>query len=244
MVRTSWATSFSATRIACALAAIVALALGVAACTSNGSADREALVSSSPSVSAAAPDTSVSSTSNTLADQVGTKATGIPDGPTDSLVPTGAETAPSAVPSAALTGGVLEGAPSTKAPSIGLTDTGDFGSSVTATLSQVEPLQAAPIVGAPEQAAIEVTIEIDNGSAVPIGLDNFQLTLTDSAGDPATAIDGGLATPFAGMMVPGGKAQATYLFAVPNDVRNPVTISVARPPGAPTLSFVGEVAAS
>lgn len=163
-------------------------------------------------MSAAALD---SHPANTLADQAGTKDTGIPGGSTDSVVATGAETAPSAVPSAALTGGVLEGAPPTKSRSISLTDIGEFGGSVAATLSQVEPVQAAPIVGAPEQAVIEVRIEIDNGSAAPIGLGDVAVTLTDSAGNLATAIDGGLATPFAGMMVPGGKAQATYLFAVP-----------------------------
>lgn len=245
MVRTSWATSFSATRTACMLAVIVALALGVSACTSDpGPANSQASASASRGVSAAAPDASGSGTSSTPADQAGAKDTNSPDGSAESVVPTGAEAAPSAVASASLTGGVLEGAPATKAPSISLTDTGDLGGSVTATLSQVEPVRAAPIVGAPEQAAIEVTIEIDNGSAVPIGLDNVQVTLTDSAGNLAAAIDGGLATPFAGMMVPGGKAQATYLFAVPNDVRNPVTISVARPSSAPTLPFVGDVAVS
>ena len=46
------------------------------------------------------------------------------------------------------------------------------------------------------------------------------------------------------MMVQGGKAQATYVFAVPNDARNPVTITLAYSPSAPTLSFAGEVAGS
>jgi len=62
-------------------------------------------------------------------------------------------------------GAVLEGAPTTRAPAIGLTDTGDFGGSITATLAQVNPVKAAPIVGASEESAISVTIEISNGSA-------------------------------------------------------------------------------
>jgi hypothetical protein len=78
----------------------------------------------------------------------------------------------------------LEGAPTTRAPSIGLTDTGDFGGSVTARLTQANPVLAAPIVGAPEEPAISVVIEIDNGSAAPIGLDGVVVTLTDSASNP------------------------------------------------------------
>ena len=245
MVRICAALSFSATRSACLLSATVVLALGVSACTSDpGSGNSQTSISASSDASAAKPNASGSSNSGTPADQASVTGTGIPVGSAEPSVSTDAETAPSAAASEVVTGGALEGAPSTKAPSIGLTDTGDFGGSVTATLTQVEPLQAAPIVGAPEQAAIEVTIEVDNGSAMPIDLDNVQVTLTDSAGNLATAIDGGLATPFAGMMVPGGKAQATYLFAVPNSARNTVTIMVARPPSAPTLSFVGEVGAS
>lgn len=138
----------------------------------------------------------------------------------------------------------LEGAPTTKAPSIGLTDTGDFGGSVTARLTQVNPVLAAPIVGASEEPAISVVIEIDNGSAAPIGLDGVVVTLTDSAGNPAPNLNDSSATPFAGMMVEGGKATATYVFAVPNDTRNLVTITLAHSPSAPTLSFAGEIAAS
>ena len=46
------------------------------------------------------------------------------------------------------------------------------------------------------------------------------------------------------MVVEGGNAAATYVFAVPNDARNPVTITIAHSPSAPTLSFAGEVAGS
>ena len=115
---------------------------------------------------------------------------------------------------------------------------------MTARLAQVNPVQAAPIVGATEEAAIAVTIEIDNGSAAPIGLDSVAVTLTDSAGNPAPRINDSSAAPFAGMVVQGGKAQANYVFAVPNDARNPVTITVAYSPSALTLAFAGEIAGS
>ena len=70
------------------------------------------------------------------------------------------------------------------------------------------------------------------------------MTLTDSAGNPAPSIRDSSAAPFAGMMVEGGKAQVTYVFVVPDDGRNPVTITIAYSASSPTLAFAGEIAGS
>jgi len=251
MVRKHSGTTPSTVRCVRAFAVIVALALGTASCTSDtGPATNQSAASASPNAAADAREASGGATgtgsSDAPSEPAGAGDAANLDGPT--AAPTGAETAASAAdpvanPSAP-SGAVLEGAPTTRAPSIGLTDTGDFGGSISARLAQVNPVQAAPIVGAPEESAIAVTIEISNGSAAPIGLDSVAVTLTDSAGNPAPSINDTSAAPFAGMMVEGGRAQATYVFVVPNDARNPVTITIAYSASAPTLAFSGEIAGS
>lgn len=139
----------------------------------------------------------------------------------------------------------VEAVPTTRAPSIGLGDTGDFGGSVTAKITQITPVQATGTrPGEASGPGVAVTFEIDNGSAAPIGLGSVAVNMTDSAGDLAPNINDITAAPFAGMAVEGGKAQATYVFAVPNDARNPVTITLAYSPSSPTLSFAGEIAGS
>jgi hypothetical protein len=132
----------------------------------------------------------------------------------------------------------------TRAPAIDLATAGDFGNGVTARITQITPIQAtASLPGDLEGPAIAVTIEIDNTSPTPVGLTGAAVTLTDSAGNQAANSSGNSAAPLAGMVVEGGKATGTYVFVVPPDARNPVTITVGYSPSSPTLVFAGEVAA-
>ena len=142
------------------------------------------------------------------------------------------------------TSAVLEGAPVTRAPAIDIGSTGDFGGGVTAKITQITPIQAtASLPGDLEGPAIAVTIEIDNSASTAIGLTGVTVGVTDSAGASAPMSSGNAAEPFAGMLVEGGKATGTYVFTVPPETRNPVTITVGYSPSSPTLVFAGEVAA-
>ena len=87
-----------------------------------------------------------------------------------------------------------------------------------------------------------LTIEVDNGSSAPISLDGFTVALTDSTGAAATITTGNSAAPFAGMMVEGGKAQGTYVFVVPQENRDPVTITMTYSTSSPAVVFAGPVA--
>lgn len=158
----------------------------------------------------------------------------------------GTATAPDGGSSAATTtpSAVREGAPVTSAPSIDLSAVGDFGGGVTAKITKISPVQAtASLPGDIEGPAIAITIEIDNASPAPIGLTGVAVSLTDSAGNPATSSRGNSAEPLAGMLVESGKATGTYVFAVAPDARNPVTFTIGYSPGSPTLVFAGDVPA-
>ena len=141
---------------------------------------------------------------------------------------------------------ILEGAPAARTvPAIDLTATGDFGGSVTAKITQIGPVQAtADLPGQTAGPAVALTIEVDNGSSAPIGLDGIRVTLADSSGAAATSTTGNSAAPFAGMMVEGGRAEGTYVFIVPPENRDPVTITVTYSTSAPAVVFAGPVASS
>jgi hypothetical protein len=132
--------------------------------------------------------------------------------------------------------------PVTTAPPVALTDTADFGGKVTAKIAEVAPIQAtATLPGEVSGPAIAVTVEVNNGSADTIGLDSVTVTLTDSAGNVASNVTGSTGA-LSGALGAAGTAKGMYVFSVPADARNPVTVTVTYSSGAPTLVFTGAVA--
>lgn len=133
--------------------------------------------------------------------------------------------------------------PVTTAPAVGLTDPADFGGQVTARIAQVSAVQAtATLPGEVSGPAVAVTVEITNSSAESIGLDSVTVTLTDAAGNPASSIAADPSAPLAGVLGAGAARSGTYVFTVPADQRDPVTVTVTYSSGAPTLAFTGQVA--
>jgi hypothetical protein len=138
---------------------------------------------------------------------------------------------------------IVPEAPVSTAPPVGLTDTADFGGQVSARIAQVNAVQAtATLPGEVSGPAVAVTLEITNSSAQAIGLDSVTATLTDAAGNPASPIAADPSAPLSGVLDPGATNSGTYVFTVPADQRNPVTVTVNYSAGAPTLVFTGQVA--
>lgn len=138
---------------------------------------------------------------------------------------------------------IVPEAPVTTAPAVGLTDTADFGGQVSARIDQVGAVQAtATLPGEVSGPAVAVTLEVSNSSAQAIGLDSVTVTLTDAAGNPASSIVADPSAPLSGVLDAGAVKSGTYVFTVPSDQRNPVTVTVNYSSGAPTLVFTGQVA--
>ena len=132
--------------------------------------------------------------------------------------------------------------PVTTAPAVALTDTADFGGQVAARITQVNAVQAtATLPGEVSGPAVAVALEITNSSGQAIGLDSVTVTLTDAAGNPAGAIAAAPSAPLTGVLDAGAAKSGTYVFTVPTDQRNPVTVTVNYSSGAPTLVFTGQV---
>jgi len=58
---------------------------------------------------------------------------------------------------------------------------------------------------------------------------------------PASPLDDPSRQPFAGMVQPGESGEGIYVFSVPDDARDSVTIDVGYQAGAPLLLFTGPV---
>ena len=125
-------------------------------------------------------------------------------------------------------------------PPVPLTGTADFGGQITARLSEVTPIDAtAKIPGEISGPALQVTVEITNGSADAIGLDSVSVNLATKDGTPASPITTDPAAPLSGVLAPGEKRSGVYVFTVPTDALGDVSVDVLYSAGAPIVLFQG-----
>lgn len=130
--------------------------------------------------------------------------------------------------------------PQTTAPSRPLTSPADFGGRVTARIVSIKAIDGvAHGPGEIAGPALAVTLQVDNGSARPIDLAGVGVTLTDSAGDPASSLAGDPSSPLTGTVAAGGNAAGTYVFTVGADRRRPITLALSYSTEAPTVVFSG-----
>jgi pyruvate/2-oxoglutarate dehydrogenase complex dihydrolipoamide acyltransferase (E2) component len=156
-------------------------------------------------------------------------------------------TASSAAPtsSAAPATGATEGADDLPEalPEVALDAPAPVGNGVVATLPSIEAIQGtATGPGNINGPALRVTVRIQNGTADAVSLDGVATNLyhgTDRT--PASPLDDPSRSPFAGTVAAGETAEAVYVFSVPEDVRDDVTVEVGYEAGAPLLQFRGPV---
>jgi hypothetical protein len=128
----------------------------------------------------------------------------------------------------------------TNAP-VPLDGTADFGGSVSATLTEVSAVDAtARIPGEISGPALAVTVQIQNSSADPIGLDNVTVNLDTKDGTPASPITTEPAAPLSGVLLPGETRSGVYVFTLPAESRAGVGITVLYSTGAPIVLFQGD----
>jgi hypothetical protein len=91
--------------------------------------------------------------------------------------------------------------------------------------------------------ALRVTVRIENGTDQPIELDGVATNLSYGADrTPASPLADDSERPFSGTLAAGASADAVYVFSVPADARDTVTVEVGYTAGAPLLQFTGPVA--
>ena len=168
----------------------------------------------------------------------------------------------SAAPDAATSGGPTSAAPSpdplTPAPvvpgpteggdqpppvlsAVGLDDPAAVGDGVRATVRSVESIDGTGYgPGNIAGPALRVTVQLDNGTAEPVSLDGVAVDLAYGAeAIPGPPLDDPSRAPFSGTLPAGSSAEGVYVFTVPADQRDTVTVQVGYRPGAPVLAFTG-----
>ncbi|MGY1805393.1 hypothetical protein ACI78T_19080 [Blastococcus sp. SYSU D00922] len=173
------------------------------------------------------------------------------DGPSSSASPTLVGPSTSASPSS--TGQALGttpapgptdlNSPPPALPPVALDARGEVGNGVVATLPSIEEIESsAQGPGNIAGPAIRVTVRIENGTADAVPLDGVSVNMyygTDLT--PASPLEDASRAPFNGTLAPGDSAEGIYVFSVPADERDSVTIEVGYVPGAPLLLFTGAV---
>ncbi len=128
-------------------------------------------------------------------------------------------------------------------PAVALDERGEVGDGVTATVRSLEAIEGTGYgPGNIAGPALRVTLLLENGTQDPLDLGGTAVELTtgpDSA--PASPLDDPSQAPFSGTVASGQSAEGVYVFTVPADQRDQVTISVGHRPGAPVMVFRGSV---
>jgi hypothetical protein len=146
----------------------------------------------------------------------------------------------------------------TAKPPVSLRAVAHFGTGVTAQIMSVKAIEYQAV--APGQVSgpgLRLVIQVDNGTAKSIGLDNAVVTVADARGTPGVAMlitpagsdddaghpgPGNFSYPFRGLLAPGHKASGTYVFTIPAGHRNPVTVNFSYAGGGPVVLFRGDAA--
>ncbi len=89
--------------------------------------------------------------------------------------------------------------------------------------------------------AVAATIRFENESGHPLDLGATMVTLVDAAGNVAAPTTSEPAAPTSGTLDDGGTTEGTYVFRMPEDTRNAVTLTVDYEAGAPVVVFHGSV---
>ncbi|MGZ8750598.1 MAG: hypothetical protein ACXWYP_06935 [Pseudonocardia sp.] len=128
-------------------------------------------------------------------------------------------------------------------PEVPLDAEAAVGNGIVATLPQIEAIEGSAVgPGNIAGPALRVTVRIANGTAEGVPLEGVAVNMyygTDRT--PASPLDDPSRRPFGGMVAAGDSADAIYVFSVPADARDSVTIEVGYQAGAPLLLFTGPV---
>ena len=128
-------------------------------------------------------------------------------------------------------------------PEVALDAPAAVGNGVVATLPSIESIEGTAVgPGNIAGPALRVTVRIENGTDEPVWLDGVAVNLYHGEErTPASPLDDPSRSPFTGSIAPGESGEGVYVFSVPTEVRDLVTIEVGYQAGAPLLLFTGSV---
>ncbi|MGY1771718.1 hypothetical protein [Blastococcus sp. SYSU D00813] len=129
-------------------------------------------------------------------------------------------------------------------PEVPLDAPAAVGNGIVATVTSVEAIDGTAVgPGNIAGPALRITVRIENGTAEAVSLDGVAVNLySGPERTPASPLDDPSRVPFTGMVEPGAAGEGVYVFSVPADARDLVTVEVGYQAGAPLLLFTGPAA--
>ncbi|MGY1783771.1 hypothetical protein [Geodermatophilus sp. SYSU D00698] len=133
--------------------------------------------------------------------------------------------------------------PPPSSPEVPLDAPAAVGNGIVATIGAIEAIDGTAVgPGNIAGPALRVTVRIENGTAEAVSLDGVAVNLSyGPERTPASPLDDPSQVPFVGSVEPGSTGEGVYVFSVPADVRDSVTVEVGYQAGAPLLLFTGAV---
>ncbi|MGY1708516.1 hypothetical protein ACI8AC_03305 [Geodermatophilus sp. SYSU D00758] len=140
-------------------------------------------------------------------------------------------------------GGVVADELPPSLPAVPLDRPAESADGLSATVAGIEAIEGTGVgPGNMSGPALRVTVLLRNGTAEPVDLAGVAVDLAHGGERlPASPLDDPSAAPFSGTLEQGGSAEGVYVFTVPADDRDSVTVSVSPRAGAPFLVFTGAV---
>jgi hypothetical protein len=129
-------------------------------------------------------------------------------------------------------------------PAVPLDAEAAVGNGITASLVSLEAVTgSASGPGNIAGPALRVKVRLTNGTSAPVDAALVSVDLTHGDDQvPASPLDDPSRVPFSGTLKPGATAEGTYVFTVPANDRDVVTVSVGYQAGAPFMVFTGSAA--
>ncbi len=161
--------------------------------------------------------------------------------------PTAGDDEQSAVPSPSLPSSTVTGKPTVvptqtqKTTSAPLDEKGELGNGVIVEVTKIEDVKGeAEGPGEVAGPAIRVTVTVKNTTEKAISMDLALVNVYyGKAKTPASVLSGPGAAPLAKPIEPGKSDSGAYVFSVPKDGRNPLSVEFSYTTDAPTVIFSG-----
>lgn len=231
-------TASRAARMACIVLAATCLLL--VGCSSDGSS------TASGSAGHKRTATTTTAPTTTTTPSTGEEPSGSAASAEDAHSPTGATDAAAVKAAAAPHGNIDTPAAKVKdpgtLPAVALDKPVDTGERVTVRIASIQPVQAdAKLPGETSGPAVQVVVEIANGSGRSVDLGNVGVVLTGAGGSPTARVTSPDVHPFSGQVAAGGTATGAYTFTIPVADRDDSRLTVKYSEAAPTAAFTGSL---
>lgn len=126
-------------------------------------------------------------------------------------------------------------------PGVALDQRAAVGNGITASISSLKAIQGTGTGrGNVSGPALRVTVLLKNGTSAPVSVDGVTVALAYGRDlTPASPLNDPSAAPFHGVLGAGKQATGVYVFSIPENARDSVTVSIGYQAGAPIMVLTG-----